>query len=49
MYANREKGGSCQWKCFPIHFWKAYPDLYKEKGMQKWAGTVVKRGVVYQE
>ena len=38
----REGGGSCQCERSPIHYWKSYPDLQKERGMQKWARIVVK-------
>ena len=37
-----EGGGSCQCERAPINYWKAYPDLQKERGIQKWAGIVVK-------
>ena len=37
-----EGGGTCQFERLPISYWKAYPDLQKERGTQKWAGIVVK-------
>ena len=37
-----EGGVSCQCEHLPINYWKAYPDLQKERGIQKWAGIVVK-------
>ena len=37
-----EGGVSCQCERLPINYWKAYPDLQKERGIQKWAGIVVK-------
>ena len=37
-----EEQGSCQCERSPISYWKAYPDLQKERGIQKWAGIVVK-------
>ena len=36
--------GSCQCERSPINFRNAYPNLQKEKGIQKWAGIVVKSG-----
>ena len=41
-YVNREEGGLCHFKRAPTNVWKAYPDLQKEKGIQKWARIVVK-------
>ena len=37
-----EEQGSCQCERSPISYWKAYPDLQKGRGIQKWAGIVVK-------
>ena len=45
-YANRKGGrrGSFQYESLPINFWKACPDLQKEKEIHKWAGIVFKSG-----
>ena len=37
-----EGGGSCQYKSSLINYWKAYPNLQKERGIQKCTGTAVK-------
>ena len=37
-----EGGGSCHCERSRINYWKAYPDLQKETGIQKSAGIVVK-------
>ena len=37
-----EGGNSFQCERLPINYWKTYPDLVKERGIQKWAGIVVK-------
>ena len=39
-----ERGDSRQSEHLPVNFSKAYPDLQKEKGIQKWAGILVKSG-----
>ena len=45
IYNNMQIGkgrGLCQCERSPINYWKAYSDLQKERGIQKWAGIVVK-------
>ena len=37
-----EGGVSCQCERLPINYWKAYPDLQKERRIQKWAEILVK-------